>query len=58
LDNLIRLKELEVVSGASKKWGRGVRIFSFGKGFFWVKSGGWGTSTLFQSKFFLKERDR
>jgi len=46
VDNSIRLKELQVVSGALK--GQGVKFFfSFSKGFFWVRRGGWGNSTPF-----------
>ncbi len=55
MDNSIRLKELQVINGALKK--RDERLgfsFSFSKGFFWVKKGGWGNSTPFQKEVFLK----
>ncbi len=42
-----------------EKRGRGVRIFFlFQKGLFWVRRGGWGNSTLFQRRFFLRDWDR
>jgi hypothetical protein len=42
VDNSIKLKELQLVSGVLKKWdeGLGVFILFFQKGFFWVRRGG------------------
>jgi hypothetical protein len=55
VDNLIKLKELQVVSGVFKKGGQRVKFsFLFQKGFFWVKRGRWGNSTPFQKMFFFK----
>jgi hypothetical protein len=39
-NNSIRLKELQVVSGALEKRGQKVRNFLFQKGFCWVRKGG------------------
>jgi len=55
VDNLIKLKELQVVSGVLKKRGQRVNfLFLLQKGFFWVKRGGWGNFTPFQKRFFFK----
>jgi len=56
VDNSIRLKELQVVSGAFKKMKQGVRNFIlFSKRFFWMRRGRWGNSTLFKQRFFFKD---
>jgi hypothetical protein len=53
VDNSIRLKELQVVSGALRKGDKGLGFFFFfSKGFFWVKKRRWGNSTPFQRRFF------
>jgi hypothetical protein len=52
VDNSIRLKELQVVSGALRKGDkRFLKISLFQKGFFWVKKGEWVNSTPFQRRF-------
>jgi hypothetical protein len=53
VDNSIRLKELQVVSGVLRKGveGLGFFIFIFSKRLFWVRRRGWGNSTLFQRRF-------
>ncbi len=54
MDNSIRLKELQVASGALRKGDEGFGFFFFfSKRFFWVRRGGWGNSTPFQRRFFL-----
>jgi hypothetical protein len=59
VDNSIRLKELQVVSGALRKGDEGLGLpFLFQKGVFWVKRGGWDDSTPFQRSFFLKDWHR
>jgi hypothetical protein len=59
VDNSIKLKELQAVSGVLRKRDEGLRfLFLFQKGFFWVRRGGWGNSTPFQRRFFLKDWDR
>jgi hypothetical protein len=57
VDNSIKLKELQAVSGVLRKRDEGF-LFLFQKGFFWVRRGGWGNSTPFQRRFFLKDWDR
>jgi hypothetical protein len=53
--NSIKLKELQIVGGALRKEDKGLRtFFSFPKRFFWVRRGGWGNSTPFRRRFFLK----
>jgi hypothetical protein len=53
VDNSIRLKELQVLSGDLRKGDEGLGIcFVFQKGFFWVKRGGWGNFTPLQRSFF------
>jgi hypothetical protein len=56
VDNSIRLKELQVVSGALRKRDKGLGFFYFlfQKGFFWVRRRGWGNSTPFQRSVFFK----
>ncbi len=55
MDNSIRLKELQVVSGALRKGDERLgKKKVFQKGFFWVKRGGWINSTPFQRSFFLR----
>jgi len=56
VDNSIRLKGLQVASGALKKRDKGLRFFfRFQKGFFfWLRRAGWGNSTPFQRRFFFK----
>jgi hypothetical protein len=51
VDNSIRLKELQVISGALRE--RDKRLE-----FFWVKKGGWGNSTPFQRRFLSRDLDR
>ncbi len=59
MDNSIRLKELQVASGALRKRDEGLGFsFLFQKGFFWVRRGGWGNFTPFQRRFFLRDWDR
>jgi hypothetical protein len=54
VDNSIRLKELQVVSGAFKKGDKGLRLlFLCQKGFVCVK-GGCNNSASFQRVFFLR----
>jgi hypothetical protein len=54
MDNSIKLKELQVVSGALKKRDEWLEFFFvfFQKGLFWVRRGGWGNSTPFQMRLF------
>ncbi len=54
MDNSIKLKNLQVVSGALKKGDKGLgTFFSFSKRvFFGVRRGGWDNSTPFQRRFF------
>jgi len=57
--NLIRLEELQVINGALRKRGKGLRfLFHFQKGFFLVRRGGWDNFTPFQRRFFLTNWDR
>jgi len=59
VDNLIKLKKLQVVNGALKKIDERFFFLKFFlKSFFWVRKGGWGTSILFQRRFFLRNWDR
>jgi len=61
VDNSIKLKELQVVNGALRKGGNELGFlffFLFQKGFFWVKRGGWDSSTPFQRRCFLRDWDR
>jgi hypothetical protein len=60
MDNSIRLKELQIVSGALRKRDKelGIFFFFFKRVFVWVRRGGWGNSTLFQRKCFLKDWER
>jgi hypothetical protein len=59
VDNSIRLKELQVVSGVLRKGDKRLRFcFLFQKGFFLVRKEGWGNSTPFQRRFFSRDWDR
>jgi len=59
VDNSIRLKELQVVSGALRKGDERLgEKKSFPKGVFWVKRGGWINSTPFQRSFFFKDWEK
>jgi len=59
VDNSIRLKELQVISGVLREGDKRLEFFSlFQKGFFWVKKGGWGNSTPFQRRFLSRDLDR
>jgi len=59
VDNSIKLKELQVENGALRKGHKGLQFFFlFQKGFFWVRRGGWGNSTPFQRRLFLRDWDR
>jgi hypothetical protein len=59
VDNSIRLKELQVVSGVLRKGDKGSRkSFSFQKGFFILRRGGWDNSTPFQRRNFFTDWER
>jgi hypothetical protein len=59
VDNSIRLKELQIVSGVLRKGEKGLGlVFSFSKGFFWVNKGGCGNFIAFQRRFFLRDWER
>ncbi len=56
MDNSIRKKKLQIVNGTLRKRDEGLRLFFlFQKGCFWVRKGGWGNSTPFQRRFFLRD---
>jgi hypothetical protein len=57
VDNSINLKQLQVVSGALRKGdeGLGSIVFFSERVLFWVRRGGWGNSTPFQRRFFLRD---
>jgi hypothetical protein len=58
MDNSIRLKELQVVTGVLKKGDERLGIvFFFSKGFFGVR-GGCGNSIAFQRRFFSRDWER
>jgi hypothetical protein len=60
VDDSIKLKELQVVSGALKKrdeWLRTTFVL-FQNGFFWVRRGEWGNSTHFQRRFFQRDWEK
>jgi hypothetical protein len=53
-DNSIKLKELQVVSGALRKKDKGLGIFfNFSKEFFWIRKGGWVIPPFSQGVFFF-----
>jgi hypothetical protein len=59
MDNSIKLKELKVVSGALRKRDEGLGIFFFFLKWVFVQvKGGWGNSTPFQRRYFLKDWKR
>jgi hypothetical protein len=56
--NSIKLKKLQIVNGILRKGDEGLGfLFLFQKGFFWVRRGGWGNSTPFQRRNFLRDWD-
>jgi hypothetical protein len=59
VDNSIKLKELQVVSGALRKGDKGlVILFCFFKRFFLGEDGRWGNSSPFQRRFFSRNWNR
>jgi hypothetical protein len=55
VDNSIKLKKLQVISGALRKGdeGLGTFILFFQKGFFLVRKGGWGKTPFGKRQIFL-----
>jgi hypothetical protein len=60
VDNSIKLKELQVISGALRQGDErlGTFFFLFQKGFFWVRRGGKGRFHLFRKEVFLGDWER
>jgi len=55
VDNSIKLKELQIISGDLRDGDEGLgTFFSFPKGFFWVRRGGWDNSTPLQMMLYFK----